>query len=317
MEASPGKDSATGHWELTGVIIDRPFPTYPDGFPREVIEEFERAVGRKVIGNRAASGTEIIQELGDLHVSTGYPIVYTSADSVFQIAAHKEVIPEVELYSMAEAARRILRGEHMVSRVIARPFRGSSGKYERINAGRRDYAVEPPRPTLLDCLLKNGKPVAGAGKISDLFAGRGFVECEHTADNKETMTRLMELMSRYDEGILMVNLVDFDTVYGHRNDCEGFARALDEFDKFLPDLKGAMKRDDACFITSDHGCDPTFPTTDHTREYAIFLAFGDLLKKDVFVGDRKSFADAGKTAADMLGVCCKLDGNSFCGLIVE
>jgi len=314
-EASPGKDSATGHWELAGIVLDRPFPTYPEGFPREVIDEFEERIGRKVLGNRPASGTEIINELGDQHVATGRPIVYTSSDSVFQLAAHKEVIPTEELYAMCRTARKMLTGEHLVSRVIARPFEGSSGDYRRVNSERRDFAVDPPRPSLLDCISRNGKPVAGAGKIADLFAGRGLVECEHTADNRETMSRLLSLMGNYGEGMLMVNLVDFDTLYGHRNDPSGFYDALREFDGFIPVLMERMGSGDACFITSDHGCDPTYPTTDHTREYALFIAFGANMRNDVDVGIRKSFADAGRTAADLLGLSCELDGDSFASLL--
>lgn len=310
-EASPGKDSATGHWELTGVILNQPFPTYPQGFPEEVIREFERRTGRGVLGNCPASGTEIINRLGDLHVRTGKPIIYTSADSVFQIAAHKEVIPLEELYGMAEAAREMLKGEHLVSRVIARPFTGSSGAYVRVNAERRDYALEPPRPTLLDHMREKGYPVAGAGKVADLFAGRGFLECPHTVDNRETMSRLLDLMDRYEDGLLMVNLVDFDTLYGHRNDPTGFRAALEEFDGFLPELRGRMTGRDACFVTSDHGCDPTLPTTDHTREHAIMLAFGERIREDVDLGIRVTFADAGSTAAELLGLSCRLDGTSF------
>ncbi len=310
-KASPGKDSATGHWELAGVILREPFPVYPRGFPEEVIREFEARTGRGVLGNCPASGTDIINRLGDLHMKTGKPIIYTSADSVFQIAAHKEVIPLEELYAMAEIAREMLKEEHLVSRVIARPFIGTSGTYARVNAERRDYALEPPRPTLLDCLKEQGLPVAGAGKVADLFAGRGFLECPHTVSNVDTMSKLLYLMGRYERGLLMANLVDFDTLYGHRNDPGGFRAALEEFDAFLPGLRERMKDDDACFITSDHGCDPTYPTTDHTREHAIILAFGKGIRENVDLGVRGSFADAGSTAAELMGLSCRLDGSSF------
>lgn len=315
-EASPGKDSATGHWELAGVINTTVFPTYPQGFPREVLDEFERRTGRKVLGNKTASGTDIMRELGDEHVATGFPILYTSADSVFQLTAHKDVIPPEELYRMARQAREMLKGEHNVTRVIARPFTGKSGEYVRVNEARRDFPLEPPRPTLLEHLRQAGRSVAGAGKIADLFAGRSFQECEHTKDNGETMRRLRELMEKYDNGLLMVNLVDFDTLYGHRNDPCGFYRALREFDAFLPSLREVLRQDDACFITSDHGCDPTYPGSDHTREYGIFMAFGPRIKEGIDVGDRASFADCGATAAEIFGLKCRLDGASFAEDIV-
>lgn len=314
-EASPGKDSATGHWELAGVIVPEAFPTYPEGFPPEVLHEFEGRTGCGVLGNRAASGTEIINELGEEHCATGLPILYTSADSVFQLTAHREVIPPERLYWMARQAREMLTGEHLVSRVIARPFAGEAGSYARVPEERRDFPLEPPRPTLLDRLREAGRPVAGAGKIGDLFAGRGLLECEHTRDNRETLAKLQGLMDKYRGGLIMVNLVDFDTAYGHRNDAGGFYRALQEFDAALPALKAAMLPGDACFITSDHGCDPTHPGTDHTREYGIFMAFGEGIEEDAGVGDRSSFADAGSTAAELLGLACELDGESFAGLI--
>ena len=315
-EASPGKDSATGHWELTGVVNTTVFPTYPHGFPPEVLEEFERRTGYKVLGNCTASGADIINQLGEEHEATGLPILYTSADSVFQLTAHRNVIPAEELYRMAREAREMLTGEHRVSRVIARPFDGTSGAYARVPEDRRDFPLEPPRPTLLDCASNAGLSVAGAGKIADLFAGRAFEECEHTRDNRETMDRLMGLMDRYDRGIIMVNLVDFDTLYGHRNDPEGFYRALCEFDRYLPSFRERLRPSDVCFITSDHGCDPTHPGNDHTREHGIFLAFGRRIKGGVDLGDRSSFADCGSTAAELLGLKCGLDGVSFASAIV-
>lgn len=314
-EASPGKDSATGHWELAGVITPTDFPTYPHGFPPEVLSEFERRTGYKVIGNKPASGTEIIAELGGEHVASGLPILYTSADSVFQLTAHVDVIPPGKLYDMARQAREMLTGEHTVSRVIARPFTGNPGNYVRVPEARRDFPLEPSAPTLLDRMTEAGRPVAGAGKIADLFAGRGLLECEHTHDNQDTLAKLERLMRRYARGLIMVNLVDFDTLYGHRNDPEGFYKALKSFDDYLPALKGALGPADACFITSDHGCDPTYEGTDHSREYGIFLAFGRRIKEDVYVGDRPTFADCGATAAELLGLDCELDGESFAELM--
>ncbi len=315
QEMSPGKDSTTGHWELAGVILEKPFPTYPEGFPKEVVEEFENRIGRKVIGNKTASGTEIIKELGELHLKTGSPILYTSVDSVFQIAAHKEVIPLHELYRICEVARGILQGEHNVCRVIARPFVGSPGSFTRVNEERRDFALPPPRPTLLDCAIKEGLAVLGAGKVADLFAGRGFIQCPHTGDNYDTMMKLQEMVEGGDRGMVIVNLVDFDMVYGHRNNVEGFYQALREFDDYLTRLKESLKEGDICFITSDHGCDPTFPGTDHTREYALFLAMGKGIKADEDIGIRSSFADCASTAADLLGLKCGLDGSSFATMI--
>ncbi len=316
LEKSPGKDSTTGHWELAGVILKKPFPTYPQGFPRGLVEEFEKNIGRKVIGNKAASGTEIIKELGELHMKTGSPILYTSADSVFQIAAHKDVIPLEELYKICEVARKLLQGEHNVCRVIARPFIGSVGNFTRVNEERRDFAIAPPKATLLDCAIHEGMTVLGAGKVADLFAGRGFTSSPHTKDNAETMMQLLRLIEEGDSGIVMVNLVDFDMVYGHRNDVLGFYHALKEFDEYLPKLRRVLKERDFCFITSDHGCDPTFPGTDHTREYGLFLAIGRGIKKDRDIGVRDTFADCASTAAELLGLRCDLDGSSFAHMII-
>jgi len=313
-EASPGKDSTTGHWELAGVILDRPFPVYPHGFPPEVVEEFERRIGRRVLGNRPASGTSIIEELGEEHLRTGRPILYTSADSVFQLAAHKEVIPLEELYRMCRVAREILQGEHAVSRVIARPFVGRPGSFRRVGAERLDLSLPPPRPTVLDLCQEAGLPVIGVGKVGDLFAGRGFLRSPHTSGNAETMSRLLEEVKSGGIGILMANLVDFDMLYGHRRDPEGFAAALREVDAFLPRLQEAMRTEDLLLVVSDHGCDPTFRGTDHTREYGILLAWNPALSGGTDLGTRGTFADAGKTVADLLGVDgSPLDGDSFAG----
>ncbi|MGQ9474798.1 MAG: phosphopentomutase [Actinomycetota bacterium] len=313
-EASPGKDSTTGHWELAGIILDRPFPLYPEGFPAEVVEEFERRIGRKVLGNRPASGTQIIEELGEEHLRTGRPILYTSADSVFQLAAHKEVISLEELYRMCRVARELLRGPHAVSRVIARPFVGQPGAFKRVGQERLDLSLPPPRPTVLDLCKESGLPVIGVGKVGDLFAGRGFLRSPHTSGNTETMSRLLEEVKAGGRGILMANLVDFDMLYGHRRDPQGFADALREVDAFLPRLEEAMHEGDLLLLVSDHGCDPTFRGTDHTREYGILLAWIPSLSEETDLGTRETFADVGKTVADLLGLDgSSLDGVSFAG----
>ena len=317
LEKSPGKDSTSGHWELAGVILDRPFPVFPEGFPRELVEEFERRIGRRVLGNRPASGTEIIQELGEEHLRTGYPILYTSADSVFQLAAHKEVIPLEDLYRFCRVAREILRGEWAVSRVIARPFVGRPGEFMRVGEERLDLSLPPPRPTVLERAREAGLPVLGVGKVGDLYAGRGFDASPHTSGNRESMARLLDEVRRGGEGILMTNLVDFDTLYGHRRDPLGFARALVEFDQFLEELEPELKEGDVAFIVSDHGCDPTFRGTDHTRERAILLVFGPGIVPGVDLGTRESFADCGRTVADLLGIPAEgLDGTSFAREVV-
>ncbi|MGE5553180.1 MAG: phosphopentomutase [Betaproteobacteria bacterium] len=308
-EASAGKDTTTGHWEIAGIILHQPFPVYPDGFPAEVIEAFERAVGRKVLGNKAASGTEIIKELGEEHLRTGQPIVYTSADSVFQVAAHESVIPVEELYRMCDAARRILVAPHAVGRVIARPFAGPPGAFQR-TPRRRDFALPPPDKTLLDRLSAAGIPVTGIGKIEDIFAGRGLTTAIHTANNREGMEATRRWLE-HGEGLLFTNLVDYDMVYGHRNDVLGYAEALGAFDDFLPELLGAMREGDLLLITADHGCDPTTPGTDHTREYVPLLAVGPRVKGGVDLGTRSTFADAGATVAEWLNSPALPVGKSF------
>lgn len=315
QEMSKGKDTTTGHWEMMGIVTEKPFPTYPDGFPDEIIKEFEKRIGRKVLGNIAASGTEIIKMLGEEHMKTGYPIVYTSADSVFQIAAHEEVIPLEELYEMCRIAREILTGEHNVGRVIARPFRGEPGSFYR-TANRHDYALEPKK-NILDFMLEQGREVVGIGKIKDIFAGRGVSRSYPTGSNREGVDRLLEVLTEDFSGLIFVNLVDFDQLYGHRNDAEGYARALEEFDRRMPEIQDNMKDDDMLVITADHGCDPTTPGTDHTREQVPLLVYGRKLKKNVNLGIRKSFADAGQTVAEHLEVKVdrSLAGESFYALV--
>lgn len=298
--ASPGKDTTTGHWELAGVILQKPFPLYPNGFPRELMEEFERRIGRGTLGNRPASGTEIIKELGEEHVRTGKPIVYTSADSVFQIAAHEEVIPLPELYRICETARDLLRGEHEVGRVIARPFIGAPGAFVR-TANRHDYAVPPPAGMLLDALAERGVPVTGVGKIADIYLGRGVSGSLQTKNNSDGMAKILEAMRSQADGLIFANLVDFDMLYGHRNDPEGYSRALEEVDAWLPLFEAALQPGDLAVFTADHGCDPTTPSTDHNREYVPLLAFGPSAARGRDLGLRASLADIGQTVAENFG----------------
>jgi phosphopentomutase len=308
-EINPGKDSISGHWEIGGVLLERPFPTYPHGFPAEVIRSFETAIGRKTIGNVVASGTEIIQRLGEEHVSSGRPIVYTSADSVFQIAAHEEVIPLASLYDYCRTARAMLRGEHGVGRVIARPFLGSRGDFRR-TGNRRDFSIEPVGPTLLDRTREAGLPVIAIGKIVDLYAGRGMTEQRVTHNNAEGMAELERALEEVDRGLIMANLVDFDMVWGHRNDVPGFKGGLEVFDAWLPKALDRLRPGDLLFLTADHGNDPTTPSTDHSREYVPVLVTGPEVAGGVNLGDRDSFADLGATAAEHLGVAVP-HGRSF------
>jgi phosphopentomutase len=309
-ESSKGKDTTVGHWELAGLITDRPFPTYPKGFPAELIEAFEKAVGRKVLGNRPASGTDIIKELGEEHVRSGSPIVYTSADSVFQIAAHEEVVPVEELYGMCREARRLLRPPHQVARVIARPFTGEPGKFVR-TVHRRDFSLEPPSPTLLDLLKAASHPVIGIGKIEDIFKGRGLTRSIHAATNEEGMLETSRVLETVPRGLIFVNLVEFDMLYGHRKDAAGYAQALTEFDYWLPDLLGTLRQGDLLCLTGDHGNDPAMPGTDHSREYVPLLAYGPRLAQGVNLGVRQSLADLGQTIADALHVKRLPCGESF------
>ncbi|MBE3577439.1 MAG: phosphopentomutase [Limnochordales bacterium] len=301
-EVSPGKDTTTGHWEMMGLHLERPFPTYPHGFPPEVIEPFERAIGRRVLGNKPASGTEIIKELGELHLETGCPIVYTSADSVFQIAAHEEVIPVDELYRICEVARRILTGPHAVNRVIARPFAGKPGNFFRTER-RRDFSLPPPRPTVLDALKEAGYHVRAVGKIEDIFAGRGITESVHTANNEESLRATWKYARESRQpGLIFTNCVDFDMLYGHRNDAEGYARALEELDAWIPQLLAELGPRDILVITADHGCDPTTPSTDHSREYVPLLVAGPAVRAGIDLGTRRTFADLGVTLVELFGL---------------
>jgi phosphopentomutase len=298
---SNGKDTTTGHWEMTGIISLTPFPTYPAGFPARILTAFEQAIGREALGNRPASGTEIIQELGDEHVQTGKPIVYTSADSVFQIAAHEEVIPREELYLICRIARKLLDGPDRVGRVIARPFIGSSGNYRR-TGNRMDFAVPPPEETLLDRMKGAGLAVVGVGKIASIFDGRGITEDLPVHGNNECVDATLTSLTRVADGLIFSNLGDFDTLWGHRNDSAGFARGLEAFDRRLPELLEALGPDDCLVITSDHGCDPTTPGTDHTREHVPILIFSHKLAGGVNLGTRCSLADIGQTIAENFGL---------------
>lgn len=309
-EKSMGKDTTTGHWEMSGVVLPQAFPTYPNGFPKEVIEEFEKRTGRKSIANCVASGTEIIQRLGDEHVKTGALIVYTSADSVFQIAAHEEVVPLDELYKACQIARDMLQGEHGVGRVIARPFVGTSGDYKRTE-NRRDFSLEPIKNTMLDYLDNKGYMTYAIGKIEDIFANKGINKAKHTKNNQEGIKATIEAIKENTSGIVFTNLVDFDMLYGHRNDVEGYANALKHFDSYLEEIKSLLKDDDVLIITADHGCDPTTPSTDHSREYIPILFYGNKIKENNDFGTLSTYACIGKTILDMFGIENELDGYSI------
>ena len=312
--ASPGKDTTTGHWEMAGILLESPFPLYPGGFPDEIVAEFSARTGRGVLCNAPASGTEIIQRMGEEHLRTGKLIVYTSADSVFQIAAHEEIVPLDELYRACGIARQILQGPHEVGRVIARPFTGSPGAFVR-TANRRDFAVPPPPGMLLDLLCASGAAVHGIGKIGDIFLGRGLATSVKTKGNQDGMRRTIEAIGAYADGLIFVNLVDFDQLYGHRNDVEGYAAALEAFDCWLPDLEAVLRPGDLVLLTADHGCDPTTPSTDHSREYVPLLAFGPGLRRGVDLGVRHTLADVGQTVAEVFDVRL-LQGESFLGQLL-
>ena len=309
-EVSAGKDSTTGHWELTGVVSPVALPTYPQGFPRELIEEYERRIGRKTLGNVAISGTVIIDRLGAEHMRTGSPIVYTSADSVFQVAAHEEIIPLDELYRICLIAREMLTGEHAVGRVIARPFVGQPGSFTRTQ-NRRDFSLVPPKPTLLDRLLAADYQVVGVGKVDDLFAKQGLTVCYHTVDNLVATEKVIELLGEESRGMILANLIEFDMLFGHRNNPEAYARALEAFDSRLPRMMEAMKPGDVLFIVADHGNDPTTPSTDHSREYVPLLVYGERVRPGVNLGTRESFADLAATIAELLGIEPLPNGTSF------
>lgn len=340
--ASPGKDTMTGHWELCGVILDKPFKTYPNGFPDHIIHRFQQAIGRQVLGNKPASGTVIIEELGELHMKTGYPIVYTSADSVFQIACHEEVVPVDTLYAWCQEARNILVGDDLVARVIARPFVGKPGSFRR-TASRRDFSLPPVRDTLLDYASASGVSVTGVGKIHDIFAGKGIYRSIPTSSNMEGIEAVRTLMAECSDNrrgtgrengdwygddrrshgrpncdlhgdrryLVLANLVDFDMLYGHRNNVEGYAAALREFDAELPALLSLLRTHDVLVVTADHGCDPTTPSTDHSREYVPLLIAGEPIRPGVMLGTRSTFADLGATLADLLEIEYGGEGTSM------
>jgi phosphopentomutase len=312
-EKSAGKDSTIGHWELAGLISPIPFPVYPHGFPKEVITEFERITGRGILGNIAASGTEIITRLGDRQFRSGDLIVYTSADSVFQVAAHIDSVPLEELYRYCQLARQMLQGKHGVSRVIARPFTGEPGKFWR-TPDRKDFSLPPTGDTVLDKLSASGFDVITVGKVDDLFAGRGVTKSQHTKSNAEGIDSIIEFLSSQFHGLLFANLVDFDMAWGHRNDVKGFGGGLEYFDQKLPDILACLNDDDLLIISADHGCDPTTPSTDHSREYVPLLAYSPAFVSDKKnLGTRKTFADVGTTIAEIFGITGINDGHSFYG----
>ena len=314
-EASPGKDSVTGHWEISGLVLARAFPVFPNGFPRELIDEFERRIGRGTLANKAASGTAIIEELGAEHVGTGKPIVYTSADSVFQIAAHEDVVPLPELYRWCHIAFELAGLGLGVGRVIARPFIGSPGGFQR-TANRRDFALTPPAPTLLDRVKDAGLPVIAIGKIEDLFAGRGITAATHTANDDHGMDEVLRSMATTTRGLIFANLVDFDTQYGHRNDVAGYAANLERADVRLAGLMTQLQPRDLLVVTADHGNDPTTPSTDHAREYVPVFLTGRAVRPAVDIGTRATFADLGQTIAELFGVGPLEHGSSFLGAIL-
>ncbi|MFO7815051.1 MAG: phosphopentomutase [Halanaerobiales bacterium] len=315
-EKSVGKDTTTGHWELAGLISERPFPVYPNGFPQEVIKSFEEAIGRKVLGNKPASGTVIIEELGKAHLESGKPIVYTSADSVFQIAAHQDLIPVQELYEMCETARDILQGEHGVARVIARPFLGELGSLKRTDH-RKDFSLPPPEDTVLDKLKDNGIPVLAVGKIEDIFSNQGITSSNHTVNNMDSVEALIDFLEQDKKSFIFANLVEFDMIFGHRRNPKGYAEALKDFDIRLPEILDNLNENDMLIITADHGCDPTFKGTDHTREYVPLLVFGDKVKEDYKLQVRESFADIAATISEVFNLASFKNGESFLNKILK
>lgn len=315
-ERSRGKDTVTGHWEIGGVILNTPLNTYPNGFSEEIIEEFLKRVNKKgVLGNCVASGTEIIERLGDEHVKTGYPIIYTSADSVFQIAAHEDVISLEELYEMCRIAREMLVGENIVGRVIARPFIGENGNYKR-TPNRRDYALDPFSKTMLEYLKENGKEVAAVGKIEDIYNKKGVTKAVHTKDNMDGVDATLRYMDEVKEGLIFTNLVDFDMLYGHRNDPKGYGKAIEALDNRLKEIYDKMTEDDILMLTADHGCDPTTESTDHSREYIPLLVYGNKINP-VNIGTRESFSDISKTILDYFNIENNIDGKSFLSSILK
>ena len=314
-EVSPGKDSTTGHWELGGLVLNNPFPTYPNGFPKEIIEEFTKQTGYGVIGNKAASGTEIIKELGEEHLTTGKLIVYTSADSVFQIAANDSLIPLEELYRLCEISRKFLKGKHEIARVIARPFKGTNKENFTRTKYRKDYSLKPIGKTILTTLKENNIPTVAIGKISDLYAYEGISESVMTKSTEGGMSALLDSLTEYKNGLIMANLVDFDMLWGHRNDPDGFKQGLEIFDVWLAQFISNLDENDMLILTADHGNDPTTPSTDHSREYVPILCYGHLLKSGVNMGVRKTFADLQASLAEYFSVSKTVHGESFMPLI--
>ena len=309
-ESSHGKDTTTGHWEMAGIISEKPFPTFPNGFPEDFLEEYSERVGRKILCNKPYSGTEVIKDYGKEHLETGALIVYTSADSVFQVAGHEDVISLEELYRCCEIAREMLQGDLGVGRVIARPFVGKEGSFERTR-NRHDYALDPTGPIVMDDLVKNGFDSIGVGKIYDIFAGKSVEESYKMEDNIDGMNITLDLCDKDFNGLCFVNLVDFDMIYGHRNDVDGYANAASEFDKQLGQMMDKLREDDIVIITADHGCDPSTESTDHSREYVPMIIFGDKIKAGIDLKTRNTFADIGKTIADIFGIESPIPGTSF------
>ena len=316
QEASKGKDTTIGHWEIAGIYSGRPLPTYPDGFPAELLDEFTRRTGRGILCNKPYSGTDVIRDYGDEHVRTGKLIVYTAADSVFQIAAHEDIVPPETLYEYCRIARQILTGEHGVGRVIARPFTGNSGSYTR-TTGRHDFSIEPPSVDMLDQLKDNGKDVIGVGKIHDIFAGKGLTEYTYTQGNEDGINKTLAYMDKEFEGLCFINLVDYDMLYGHRNDVEGYAKALTSFDERLPQILAALKEEDIIMITADHGCDPSTPSTDHAREDTPLVIAGAPVKAGINLGTRASFADIAASVLEYLEVPGETAGKSFMNEVLK
>lgn len=317
MEKSIGKDTVTGHWEIAGVVLDKPLNTYPNGFSDEILNEFMKKTGVKgVLGNKVASGTAIIEELGEEQLKTGFPIVYTSADSVFQIAAHEEAIGLDKLYEMCEVARKMLVGDNCVGRVIARPFLGTKANNFKRTSNRKDYALDPFGKTILEYIEESGKSTAAVGKIEDIYNGKGITDAVHIKGNMDGVDKTLEYMDSIDEGLIFTNLVDFDMLYGHRNDPKGYGKAIEDFDSRLEEIYSKLRDEDMLIITADHGCDPTMPGTDHSREYIPILAYGKKVKPGVNIGTRKTFTDIGKTILDYLDIKNDLNGESFKDLII-
>jgi phosphopentomutase len=316
-ETSAGKDTTTGHWELSGIILDQPFPVYPNGFPEELIAKFEDQIGLETLGNYPASGTEIIKELGEEHITTGKPIIYTSADSVFQVAAHEEIIPIDQLYEICQIARDLLTGEHAVGRVIARPFVGQSSNFTRTER-RKDFSLQPPGTTILDAVKEAGMEVMGVGKIEDIFAHRGLTQSNHTGNNYAGIDATIQFLQTESNGLIFTNLVDFDALYGHRNNPRGYADALEAFDHRLPEILANLKAWDILMITADHGNDPTTPSTDHSRERIPILVVGSQVKGNINLGIRQSFADVAATIAELLGLeQFRTTGKSFARILIN